>query len=58
MFIMNVRCITLCLFFSHELMFHSLSLCDHYKQADNEHTERPDIMRDFCTEKKVYFRAY
>lgn len=45
-------------FSSHELVFHSLSLCNHYRQADNEQTKRPDIiMRVFFTEreKKVYF---
>lgn len=59
-FIMNVRCIALRMLFSHELMFHSLSLCDHYRQADNEQTTRPDIMRVFCTQRKNMhiFRAY
>lgn len=34
---MNVNCIAMCMFFSHELMFHSL--CDHCRQADKERTE-------------------
>lgn len=56
-FIMNVGCIALCMFLSHELVFHSLSLCDHDRQADNEPTGRPDIMRGgvFDSEKNVYF---
>lgn len=52
---MNVRCIAFCMFSSHELMFHSLSLCDHYRQADNEQTKRPDLMRLFLKRKKFIF---
>lgn len=53
-FIMNARCIALCMFVSHELLFHSLSLCDHYKQADNEQTERPDVMSVFTVKKSIF----
>lgn len=43
-------------FASHELVFHSLSLCDHYRRAENEQTKRPDVMAVFYSENnRVYF---
>lgn len=58
---MNVGCIALRMFSSHELMFHSLSLCDHYRQPEDDQTKRTGIMTVgffFYGEKIMYiFRA-
>lgn len=50
---MNVRCIAPCMLFSHELVFHSLSPCDHRRQADNGQTEKTRHIECFVQRKRM-----
>lgn len=56
---MNVRCIGLCVFLPRELVFHSLSLRERRRRADDEQTLKGRRKRGvFGVQKKTELKIY